>query len=99
MRCLPGTSKGLVLLVLLAYPVLLCSQSQITTGTIEGTVTDETGAAVSGARVVLTHVGTGVTRSLSTDTSGRYLAPLLQVGNYEITVQLTGFTTVKRAGV
>ena len=99
MGCLPRTSKGLVLLVLLAYPVLLCSQSQITTGTIEGTVLDETGAAVSGARVVLTHVGTGVTRSLSTDTAGRYLAPLLQVGNYEITVQLTGFTTVKRAGV
>jgi Carboxypeptidase regulatory-like domain/TonB dependent receptor-like, beta-barrel len=99
MRCLPRTSEGLVLLVLLAYPVLLSSQSQITTGTIEGTVVDETGAAVSGARVVLTHVGTGVTRSLSTDTAGRYLAPLLQVGNYEITVQLTGFTTVKRAGV
>lgn len=88
----------LVLLISL-WPGLLWSQSQITTGTIEGTILDETGALVSGARVTLTHVETGTNRVLSTDTSGRYTAPLLQVGKYEITVQLAGFTTVKRTGI
>jgi hypothetical protein len=99
MRCLPQTFRGLVLLVLLGYPGLLCSQSQITTGTIEGTVTDETGAVVSGATIKLTQLTTGTVRTLSTDASGRYTAPLLSVGDYEVTAQLTGFTTVRRTGI
>jgi len=77
----------------------LWSQSQITTGTIEGTVVDETGAVVSGAKVTITHIDTGTTRILSTDSGGRYTAPLLQVGRYEIAVQLAGFTTVKRTNI
>ena len=36
---------------------------------------------------------------MNTDASGRYTAPLLSVGNYQITAQLTGFTTVKRTGI
>ena len=91
--------RGLLTLILLFSSRPLWSQSQMTTGTIEGTVVDETGAVVSGATVTLTHVSTGAIRTLSTDTSGRYTAPLLQVGNYEVSVQLAGFTTVKRSGV
>ena len=86
-------------LLMLSSPSLLWSQSQMTTGTIEGTVVDETGAVVSGATLTLTHVATGSSRTLSTDASGRYTAPLLSVGNYQITAQLTGFTTVKRTGI
>ena len=87
------------MLLLLFASEPLWSQSQSTTGTIEGTVVDETGAVVSGANVTLTHQSTGGTRTLSTDTSGRYTAPLLQVGNYDVSVQLAGFTTVKRTGI
>ncbi len=94
-----GLRGLLVLLLLVLSSGPLWSQSQITTGTIEGTIMDETGAIVSGARVTLTHVETGTNRVLSTDASGRYTAPLLQVGRYEITVQLAGFTTVKRTGI
>jgi Carboxypeptidase regulatory-like domain len=99
MRFVPHTFRGLLLAALLCSTSPVWSQSQITTGTVEGTVTDETGAVVSGATVTLTHVSTGVQRTLSTDTAGRYTAPLLSVGNYEITVQLTGFTTLKRTGI
>lgn len=90
--------RVLLISILLLSP-RLWSQSQSTTGTIEGTISDETGAVVSGAAVTLTHQGTGAARTLNTDTAGRYTAPLLQVGNYDVTVQLAGFTTVKRTGV
>ena len=88
----------LFMLILLSCQSLW-SQSQMTTGTIEGTIVDETGAVVSGASVTLTHVATGSSRTLNTDASGRYTAPLLSVGNYQITAQLTGFTTIKRTGI
>jgi hypothetical protein len=91
--------RGLLTLMLLFSSQTLWSQSQSTTGTIEGTVVDESGAVVSGANVTLNHQTTGATRTLSTDTSGRYTAPLLRVGNYDVSVQLAGFTTVKRTGI
>lgn len=99
MRLLLFALRGFLFLALVLPAASLWSQSQMTTGAIEGTVTDETGAVVSGASVTLTEVSTGATRTLSTDTSGRYTAPLLPVGNYEILAQLTGFTTVKRTGI
>ncbi|HJY88331.1 MAG TPA: carboxypeptidase regulatory-like domain-containing protein, partial [Candidatus Acidoferrales bacterium] len=74
------------------------AQSQITTGTIEGTVVDPTGAAVAGAKVVIKHVATGVERTLSTDDAGRFVAPLLDVGNYRITVSAPGFGTIINSG-
>ncbi|HEX2522607.1 MAG TPA: carboxypeptidase-like regulatory domain-containing protein, partial [Terriglobia bacterium] len=98
MRLRDHSVPVLFMLILLSSQPLW-SQSQSTTGTIEGTVVDETGAVVSGANVTLNHQGTGATRTLSTDTAGRYTAPLLQVGNYDVIVQLAGFTTVKRPGI
>lgn len=80
-------------MVLFFFATLALAQSQITTGTIQGTVADETGALVPGAKVVLKHLATGVERTLSTDGEGRYTAPLLEVGDYEITVTASGFAT------
>ncbi|MSO24137.1 MAG: carboxypeptidase regulatory-like domain-containing protein [Acidobacteria bacterium] len=98
MRLLHRGVLALFMLVLFSFQPLW-PQSQSTTGTIEGTVADETGAFVSGANVTLAHQSTGPTRTLSTGTSGRYTAPLLQVGNYDVTVQLAGFTSVTRTGI
>jgi hypothetical protein len=61
------------------------------TGTIQGTVLDQQGAAVPGATVTLRHVQTGVERSLVTDSGGAYLAASLQPGPYRIEVKLQGF--------
>ncbi len=74
------------------------SQSQITTGTIQGSVTDETGGVIPGASVTLTHVATGVTRTVLADEHGRYTAPLLEVGDYEIAVEASGFGKVVQKG-
>jgi hypothetical protein len=74
------------------------SQSQITTGTIQGSVSDETGGVIPGASVTLTHVATGVTRTVLADEHGRYTAPLLEVGDYEIAVEASGFGKVIQKG-
>ncbi|HKQ86604.1 MAG TPA: carboxypeptidase regulatory-like domain-containing protein [Candidatus Acidoferrales bacterium] len=61
------------------------------TGEILGTVTDSTGAVVPGATVTLTNIGTGVVQAKTTNGTGDYLFPLLQVGNYSVKVAATGF--------
>jgi hypothetical protein len=73
--------------------------AQLTTGTISGTVTDPSGAAVPGAAVVVTNVNTGITRNTTTGPAGRYEAPNLPVGQYEVRASLTGFQTSIRAGI
>ncbi len=66
---------------------------------LEGTVKDETGAALPAATVVATHVETGVERTVFTNSEGRYRLPALAVGQYTLRVSLDGFTTVERSGL
>jgi len=81
---------GLVVALCL-LPVGLAAQA--VTGTILGTVTDTSGAAVPGATVTLTNQGTGLTRSIVTDQAGEYTAPSLPTGKYKIVAELPGFKT------
>src|SRR4030095_3654583 len=69
------------------------AQTQITTGTIQGSVVDVNGAVVPGANVEIKNVGTNATRNLTTDEDGRFVAPLLQPGIYRVTVSKQGFAT------
>ncbi|MBI4464893.1 MAG: carboxypeptidase regulatory-like domain-containing protein, partial [Acidobacteria bacterium] len=73
--------------------------AQATTGTISGVVSDATGAVVPAASVTVRNVETGATRTLPTDAQGRYRAPNLSVGRYEVQVSLTGFQTAVRSGI
>src|SRR5262245_31131378 len=73
--------------------------AQLTTGTISGMVTDETKAAVPGAEVIVRNTETGVTRTLTTNETGRYEAPNLPSGSYEVTGRNAGFGTVVRRGI
>ena len=60
------------------FAFLFCAslaQAQLTRGTIIGTVNDQSGAAVPGAAVTLTHVDTGSERQAETNATGRYEAP------------------------
>jgi hypothetical protein len=76
-----------------AILVVLASRAaaQETTGTVSGTVTDQTGAVLTGATVVVKSLRTGMARELVTNASGHFLAPLLPVGPYHLTVTLAGF--------
>ncbi|HEX6716384.1 MAG TPA: TonB-dependent receptor [Pyrinomonadaceae bacterium] len=81
-----------VILTLLIIPSIV-AQTQITTGTIQGTVIDANGAAVPGANVEIKNLDTNFSRSLTTNDEGRFVAPLLQPGNYSVTVSKQGFAT------
>ncbi len=71
-----------------------------TTGEIRGTVTDATGASVANAKVLVMNRATGESRTLDTDAEGRFAAPLLAIGEYEIRVEKAGFrASAARAAV
>src|SRR5467141_606974 len=61
------------------------------TASLNGTVTDATGAAVPNAKVVATNQATGVESATQTDTAGTYLFPSLPIGIYRILVTAPGF--------
>ncbi len=66
---------------------------------LSGTVTDQSGAAVSAALVTVKSPATGAARSSLTDSDGHYLFPSLPVGEYEIRSAKTGFTEEVRTGI
>ncbi len=82
----------LLLFVLTAAPRIF-AQSQMTTGTIQGVIVDVSGAVVPAATVEIKHEATGIVRTLISDQFGRFSAPLLPVGSYDVTASLSGFTT------
>src|SRR5205809_946814 len=64
-----------------------------TTGTIQGTVTDANGAIVPGASVEIKNLDTNLSRTLTTDEGGRFVALALPPGPYSVTVSKQGFAT------
>src|SRR5262249_48754798 len=92
--------KRVVMGLLIAASLLPASlAAQAVTGTILGTVTDSSGAAVPGATVTLTHTGTGLVRTLVTDANGEYTAPSLPTGTYKLVAELPGFKTVSQSDI
>src|ERR1022692_3808886 len=85
-------AAALVLIPLNAY-------GQGTSGTIQGTVTDATGAAIVDATINVKNTGTDITQTTSSDARGRYVVPNLNVGAYEVRATKSGFTTVIRSGL
>jgi hypothetical protein len=88
---------GLLLTALLvladASPVL--AQNTVLTGGIAGRVTDQAGAVVSGARVVLRNLATGLQQSSTTNRAGLYRFPALMPGTYSVTTTGKGFHDVE----
>ena len=83
---------GLLLLLL----ALGSARAQTPTGTIAGVVTDQTGAALTGARVDIVNRDTGYTRSLTTAVNGVYTAAALPSGVYQISVEAAAFKRLER---
>ena len=78
-----------------AYP----ANAQTVTGTLQGTVTDSSGAVLPGATVTIRNADTGGLREVITNDVGFYSAPFLAIGRYTVTAKLDGFQTVVREGV
>jgi hypothetical protein len=96
-------SKSLQLIALLAAAALCLSAAvmfaQETTGGLQGTVKDTTGAVVTGARVEVTSANLVGAKSLDTDSAGYYRFANLPPGTYTISVTAKNFKSVKREGL
>ncbi len=92
-------SLAFVLLLIPAAAPWARAQSQATTGVIEGTVVDESGAAVPAASVTLRNTATNFERVVTSDRDGRFRGLLLPLGPYRVSASLSGFATVVRDGI
>jgi hypothetical protein len=75
--------------------VLLTAQNVVLMGALGGRVTDQSGAVVPGASVVVRNLATGVKESAETNDAGLYRLPALMPGSYSITASLKGFRDVQ----
>jgi len=75
---------------------VLCAQG---TGEITGTVTDPSGAAVSGAKIVVVHTATSAERVVTSNETGNYDLPALPPGIYDLNAEFAGFRRAERKGV
>lgn len=92
-----GLSISLVVIVVAV--VSLSLTAQVTTATIEGTVTDSSGATVPNAQVVATNAGTNQTRTVTTNAGGTYRLDLLPSGTYDVEVSAQGFKKFRQNGI
>ena len=95
MRSRPIAFSGMiaVLFVCLAYFCASAAVAQTYKGSIQGTITDSTGAAVAGAQVKVFSSETGLSRTVTANDRGEYVASELPLGTYSITVEMQGFRT------
>ncbi len=83
------------LLLISAVPAM----AQSDRGTITGTVSDQTGAAVPGVQVTLKHIGTGESIPMTTNEVGQYSRPNLAPGDYQVVFEAQGFRKAIRSGI
>ena len=88
-------------LAVLSCLLLLCAYgaAQSNNGRILGSVTDQTGAIVPNAKVTITDTERNISRTLTTNESGEYVAPNLQPGLYKITAEAPSFKKVERPAI
>ncbi len=73
----------------------LSANAQVATADVVGTVHDPTGAVIADAKVSITNVGTGLTRTAQSSTSGDFVINLLPPGTYSVKVEAPSFKTFR----
>ena len=86
--------RQILLVVVLCFGALPL-WAQFDTGTINGTVTDPSGAAVAGANVTVTNAGTSEQKTATTDDKGYFVVSALPFGTYTVTASASGFAQAK----
>lgn len=87
-----------VVALLLAAGSFATLSAQVVGATLNGTVTDSSGAAISGAKISCLNVATNVSHDVVSDSSGFYTVPNLPAGNYTVSATADGFSTSVRSG-
>ncbi len=95
----PRTGAGLVVLALITLSVFLLTsvagfaQTTVAQGSIQGTISDPTGAVVSGAKITISNKATGQVSTTTSTSSGTYNSGGLIPGDYLVRVEAKGFKT------
>ncbi len=89
---------GLFVVAALLFPASMLAQLA-GTGTIQGTVSDSTGAVITNAAVTLTETSTRVARTAKTDGSGLYVFPNIGIGTYSLKVTSAGFEVFDQSNI
>jgi outer membrane receptor protein involved in Fe transport len=95
-------ARAVLRLVVACLAIVFLAQSgsaQTVGASLQGLVSDSSGAALANADVVVINVATGGVWELKSDGTGHYRVPILQPGDYEIHVTQTGFQTITRRGI
>ena len=100
-------TRGRVSLVLIAFAVVLSFMSLTSSalgqsgagGTLSGIVQDPNGASMPGVTVIVRNIATDASRTVTTNSDGRWTLPGLSVGTYQVTYELTGFKKLVRDGI
>ncbi len=88
------------LVVIAVLALTLSASAQVQFGQFEGTVLDQTGAAIANAKVTVTNPATGLSVSIKTNSSGLYAVKELPTGSsYKVTVETPGFKTVSNTNL
>src|SRR6202035_4354904 len=90
---------ALSMMLFFGFFAAVAAHSQVTGATLAGTVTDASGAIISRAQISVKNNATGVTREVTSDSSGLYTVPNLIPGDYEVRVSAQGFSTAKHSNV
>lgn len=83
----------ITLALAIAVALAISGHAQTITGTVNGVVTDPSGAVIPNATVTVVNSNTGVTQTSKTNAAGAYSVRFLQIGQYHITVTAPGFKT------
>jgi hypothetical protein len=85
--------------MMLLLAAAAAAAAQIATGTLAGSVRDQTGAALPGVTITIRSAATGASRSATTDAQGRYRIPAVEPGDYQVRAELSNFKTAVRTGI
>ncbi len=96
-RVIRGTLSVFGPVLIVWFLAATCAFGQ--TAEVSGVVTDSSGARVPDANLTVLNRDTGISRASESNNDGYYTVPLLQPGNYMITVKATGFATQVRTGI
>lgn len=96
-RISQSCARILVCVIVLTSLTSLSSEAaQVSTGSLSGTVKDQSGAVIVGAQITIRNDATAETRSTTTNNEGRFKFDNLAAGNYTISVAQTGFKAAER---
>lgn len=86
----------LCIALIFLFSGLVFAQQNVTSATLSGSIQDSSGAVVSGASVTATNVETNQHTATTSDAAGQYRFPYLRTGDYTLTIEATGFSTIAK---